>query len=137
MNLNVASQHRGKLAFAAAAVPAHNDAIDIRHHVHFAFTFNVMVDVGVNAVFKIQAAPPSAGDPCVPGAFVDVPEVPLCDWLTAQPAATSDIMIPAGTKAGSMCTATLPCRPDAFLKVLPVSGDTGNVEVVATLSGPR
>ena len=49
----------------------------------------------------------------------------------------SEITIPAGTLKGTVCTATLPCKPDAFIKVMPVSGDTGRIEVVVTLSGPR
>jgi hypothetical protein len=134
MNFNVASQNNGILAFAGAA--AASPPIDIRHHNTFGFTFRVKTDIAAAAVFKVQAAPPSAANTCLPGTFVEVPEVPICDSV-AVPAALSQITIPIGTKAGSICTATLPCKPDAFIKVLPVSGDTANVEVVATLGGPR
>jgi hypothetical protein len=136
MNLNYAAQNNGKLAFSGAA--AASPAIDIRHHIGFAFTFDVTADIAADAVFKVQSAPPSDADFCLPGAFVEVPEVLVCSagW-GAAPAADTQITIPAGTKKGSLCTATLPCRPDAFIKVLPVSGDTANVTVVATLHGPR
>lgn len=137
MNLNVASQHRGVLAFAPINVAATNPAVDIRQHLHFAFTFQVMTNIAVEAVFEITAAPASDADPCVAGAFHDVPETAQCDWLTANPAADSKIAIPVGTKAGTICTATLPCRPDAFVKINAVSGDTNSVLAVVTLSGPR
>jgi hypothetical protein len=132
MNINVATQSAGVLVFAGTT----SSAVDIRHHVYFAFTFKVTAAIATAAVFEVQAAPPSAGDPCVPGAFVAVPEVPICSSL-AVPAVNSRITIPIGTPIGSLCTATLPCRPAAFLKVIAVSGDTANVQVVTTLSGPR
>ncbi|MEY9493741.1 hypothetical protein [Bradyrhizobium elkanii] len=138
MNINVASQNQGVLAWAGASASPLNGAVDIRHHNHFAFTFHVMADIAVEAVFKIQAAPPSDADPCLPGAFHDVPEVLSCmsTW-GAVGDDESKIAIPVGTKAGSICTATLPCRPDAFVKVVVVSGDTGKVEAVVVLGGPR
>jgi hypothetical protein len=139
MNLNVASQNQGVLAYAGASgAVALNGAVDIRHHVNFAFTFRVTVDIAVDAVFEVEAAPADAVDPCLPGAFHNVEEVLTCraSWGTV-PAPDSKIAIPAGTKAGSICTATLPCKPDAFIKVLPVSGDTANVEVVVILGGPK
>jgi hypothetical protein len=134
MNINVASQNNGFLAFSGAA--AASPAIDIRQHNNYGFTFNVTADIAVDAIFKVQAAPPSDADPCVAGTFVEVEEVPICSGPLV-PAPTSQIMIPAGTKQGSVCTGTLPCKPDAFIKVLPVSGDTANVVVVAVLGGPR
>lgn len=136
MNLNVASQNNGLLAYTGINAAAVAPAIDIRHHIHFAFTFQVKAAIAADAIFEIQAAPASAGDPCVPGAFVAVPEVPICSDY-AVPAANSRITIPAGTPIGSICTGTLPCRPDAFLKVVAVSGTTDSVTVVATLGGPK
>jgi hypothetical protein len=132
MNINVASQNNGLLAFSAAA--AASPPIDIRHHVNFGFTFHATADLAADAVFNVQAAPASDADPCLPGAFADVPEVPLCS-NGAVPAPNSHIVIPSGTPAGAICTATLPCRPGAFIKVLPVSG--AGVDVVVVLGGPR
>src|SRR5262245_59611131 len=120
MNINVATQNQGVLAFAnAAAIGSVGGAVDLRHHVNFGFTFQVIADIAADAVFEVEAAPASDADPCVPGAWHDVAEVMSCDWLTAGPPATkSEIKIPAGTKAGSICTATLPCKPDAFIRVV-------------------
>ena len=55
----------------------------------------------------------------------------------ALPAPKSEVHIPAGTKKGTICTGTLPCKPDAFIKVNAVSGDTGFFHVVVVLGGPR
>jgi hypothetical protein len=136
MNTNVAIQNSGVLAWTGINAAALSPAIDIRQHIQFAFTFKVLVDIAVAAVFEFQAAPPSSGDPCVPGAFVAVPEVPICSD-PAVPDAFSRVTIPVGTKAGAMCTVALPCRPNAFVKVISVSGDTSAVQAVMTLSGPR
>jgi hypothetical protein len=138
MNLNVASQNQGVLAWAAANASPTNEAVDIRRHINFAFTFRVVDDIAVEAVFEVQAAPADAADPCIPGAFVDVPETVTChaSWGTV-PDTQSRVAIPVGTPAGTICTATLPCKPDAFIKVVPVSGDTGKVEVVVVLGGPK
>lgn len=133
---NVANQHSGVLAWAGASGSPLNAAVDIRHNAHFGFTFRVVSNIAVEAVFKIQAAPPSANDNCLPGAFAEIAEVPICS-SNAPVAAVSQVAIPVGTLAGTICTATLPCRPGAFVKLVPVSGDTGKVEVVVTLSGPR
>jgi hypothetical protein len=138
MNLNVAAQNQGVLAWRAVAASNINPGIDLRHHVNFAFTFQVIDAIAVDAVFEFVAAPPSDADPCVPGPFVDVEEVLTCraSWGT-MPAAETKITIPAGTPEGSLCTATLPCKPNAFIKVQPVSGDTGMLHVVAILGGPK
>lgn len=137
MNINVASQNQGVVAWTGLGAP-NNPAIDIRHHVHFGFTFQVDTDIAADAVFEVQAAAPSDADPCAPGQFDPVEETITCmaPWGTV-PSPQSKVTIPAGTKAGTICTGTLPCKPNAFIKVMPVSGDTGRVQVVAVLGGPR
>ena len=135
MNINVATQNSGLVAYSGA-VAAISPPIDIRQHNNFGFTFQVAAAIAANAVFEVQAAPPSGPNPCLPGTFVPVPEVPNCTG-EGVPAANSRITIPAGTPIGSICTATLPCRPNAFIKVIPVSGTTASVAVVAVLGGPR
>lgn len=135
MNLNVASQNNGVVAHAAAIVA--EAPVDIRHHVNFGFTFQVVADIAVAAVFEIEAAPPDAVDTCIPGPWHDVAEVLSCDWRTTAPLSISQVTVPVGTKAGSICTGTLPCKPDAFIRVRPVSGDTGKVNVVVVLGGPK
>jgi hypothetical protein len=138
MNINVASQNQGVLAWAGASAQPLNGAVDLRQHNNFGLTFQVMVDIAAEAVFEITAAPPSGADPCVPGTFHDVAEVISCaaPW-GAVPATESKVSIPAGTKKGAICTATLPCKPDAFIKVNASGGDTGSVQVVVVLGGPR
>jgi hypothetical protein len=132
MNFNYASQHHGVLAWDGAA--AH--PIDIRRHVGISFTFEVTADLAADAVFNVQSAPASDADPCLPGPFVPVPEVLTCtaNWgVQALPQAT--IHIPAGSKKGSICTAGLPCRPDAFVQLVGVGA--ASVRAVAILSGPK
>ena len=134
MQFNYAMQHSALLAWDGAST----NAIDIRRHVGFSFTFQVMANLTADTVFNIMAAPPDATDICVPGAFVPVPEVLTCvsDW-GAQGGPQLTIVLPKDTPAGSICTAAIPCRPDAFLQVIGASGDTGNVRCCVTLSGPK
>ena len=139
MNINTASQHQGVLAWRAITAQNLSPPIDLRYHVNFSFTFHVVADIVADAVFEFAAAPPDPANPCVPLApQYKVKEVLTCraSWGTVSTEDAS-LTIPAGTKAGSVCTATLPCKPDAFIQVEPVSGDTGKIEVVATLSGPK
>jgi len=134
MLVNYGLQNAGQTAFSGAAVAS--TPVDIRGYVGFSFTANVITAIATDAVFNIQAAPPSAADPCLPGTLVDVPEVPICDY-PAVPAPQSTFLIPAGTPAGTRCSIFMPCKPDAFVAVLPVSGDTANVEIVVGLHGPK
>jgi hypothetical protein len=138
MNINVATQNQGLIAWRAITAANLNPPIDIRHHNNFGFTFNVTADIAVEAIFEVVAAPADAVNPCIPGAQHPVEEVITCagPWgVTPNP--KSQIHIPVGTKAGSTCTATLPCKPDAFIQLEAVSGDTGKIEVVVVLGGPR
>ena len=133
MNFNYAAQHQGVLAWdGAASIP-----VDLRYHVGFAFTFQAIADVGVDTKFKFEAAPPSDADPCLPGVYVPVEEVLTCrsDWGAVP--GPAGILIPANTPKGSICTATLPCKPDAFLKVMPDGGEVADVRVIVILAGPK
>jgi hypothetical protein len=130
MNINVASQNNGLLAWTGTA----GRPIDIRQHNNFAFTFETTALLAADASFKVQAAPPSDADPCVPGVFVDVKETLTCmDFGPPNP--TTGFVIPTGTKAGTICTATLPCRPNAFIQL--VGTGAAAVLAVAILGGPR
>jgi len=137
--MNTAVQHHGIVAWRAITAVNLNPPIDLRRHNGFSFTFNVMDDIDVDAVFEFAAAPPDPANMCAPL----LPQYKVQEVLTctaswgAVPMGDTFVTIPAGTKAGSVCTATLPCKPDAFVQVEPASGDTGKVEVVVTLSGPR
>lgn len=110
-------------------------AADIRKHLRFAWSFEVTAAIAVDAVFNVQAAPPSAGNPCVPGAFVAVPEVSICDNI-AQPGPQATVTIPAGTPIGTICGGTIPCRPDAFVRLASASGTTASVKAVLLRQGP-
>lgn len=106
----------------------------ISRHVRYGFTFEVTADIAVDAVFKFQAAPADAAKPNAPGAFVDVAEVAICSAVAVGSVAKATI--PAGTKAGTIFHGTLPCRPNAFVKLVAESGDTTNVIGTICLSGP-
>lgn len=109
---------------------------DIRKHTMFNWVFEATADIATDAVYNVEAAPASATDPCVPGAFVPVEEVSICDSpMVAGPQAT--LTIPAGTLAGTICAGTIPCRPDVFVQLVPVSGDTANLSVVSQRHGPK
>jgi len=139
MNINIASQNQGVLAWRAITAVNLNPPVDLRNHVNFGFTFVVVADIAADAVFEFASAPPDPANPCAPL----LPQTKVKDVLTCASSwgavATDDaqIIIPAGTKAGSICTTTLPCKPDAFLQVEPVSGDTGKIEVIVILGGPK
>lgn len=131
MNSNVAMQNNGLLAWdGAAAYPR-----DIRRHIRFAWTFEVTAAIAADAVFNIEAAPVSDADPCAPGAFAPVPEVPICD-IPAVPAPQAQVIIPAGTPIGTVCSGTIPCRPNAFVRLTGASGTVASVRAVMILNGP-
>ena len=134
MLVNYGLQNQAQTAFSAVA--AASPPVDIRGYVGFSFTANVIAAIAADAVFNVQAAPPDVVDPCLPGPFVDVPEVPICD-VPAVPAAQSTFMIPANTPVGSRCSIFMPCKPDAFITVNPLSGTTASVEIVVGLHGPK
>jgi hypothetical protein len=138
MNINVASQNQGVLAYTPIQAAALSPPVDIRNHVNFGITFQVVAALAADTIFEVEAAPADDADPCIPGAWHNVEEVLTCraTWGTV-PAADSRITIPAGTPVGSICTATLPCKPDAFIRVVPVSGDSADVIVVVVLGGPK
>ena len=108
---------------------------DIRKFVHFGWTFEATADITTDAVFNIQSAPPSVADHCVPGAFVPVPEVSICS-IPATPGPQATVTIPAGTKKGTVCAGTIPCRPNAFVQLVAASGDTAKIHAVQNLQGP-
>ena len=131
---NTAMQNTGLLAWDGAnAAP-----IDVRKHIKFAWTFEVMTDLTADTIFEVEAAPADDADPCIAGTPHPVEEVLTCvaTW-GAVPGPQTLITIPAGTLAGQKCSASIPCKPDAFIQVRGVAGDAGNVRVVAVLSGPK
>lgn len=138
MNLNVAVQHQGIIAWSALAAPV-NPGIDIRQYNAFSFTFTVDSDITTEAVFEVRSAPPLPTDNCMGDVAnaSDIPVVAFCSTNGEIAAPKSQIIFPVGTLKGSVCAAAIPCRPDAFVKLFAVSGDTGKITAVAVLSGPR
>jgi hypothetical protein len=131
MNHNVGMQNVGTVAWDGTT----GRAYDIRKFVRFGWSFEVIAALAADTVFKVEAAPPSDADPCVPGTFVDVPEISICS-RPAEPGAQSLITLPAGTPVGTVCAGTIPCRPNAFVRLVAVSGDTADVRAVLTRQGP-
>lgn len=131
VQVNIAIENTGTIAWDGTTTYE----ADIRKHVRFGFSIEVKTDIAVDAVFNVEAAPASATNTCVPGTFAPVSEVATC--VGGAVAAQATITIPAGTKAGTICGGALPCRPNAFVKLVPTTGDTGNVRIVHLRNGPK
>jgi hypothetical protein len=132
MNVNPALQNSGRVVWNGTVTTP----VDLRRHIRFGFSFEVKTDIVTDAVFNVQAAPADDADYCVPGTFYPVADIVICDY-PAIPQEQATIVIPAGTPAGSVCSGTLPCKPDAFVQLTAAGGDTANVVAVVVLSGPR
>jgi hypothetical protein len=132
MNHNNAIQNVASRAWdGTLAYPA-----DMSEFVYHAFSFEVVTDIAVDAVFKVQSAPSSTGDPCVPGTFADIAATPTCMGEAITLGTDEEIVIPAGTEAGALCSAAIPCR-QKFVQLAPVSGDTDNLVAFHVRSGPK
>lgn len=107
---------------------------DISKHVNFGWSFEVIAALGADTIFKVQSAPPSVGDPCVPGAWTDVQRVPVC--MSPLVAGVAQFTLPAGTPIGTVCAGTIPCRPDKFVRLQSVSGEPADVRAVLIRQGP-
>jgi hypothetical protein len=100
------------------------------------FVFYATDDVDVAAVFAVETAPGSGGDPCVAGAFEPLIDIGACDRPVAD-GTELEITIPAGTLAGTYCSIASPCRGNRHVRLTSVSGDTDNVEAILLMHGPR
>lgn len=136
MNHNIAMQHL-PLAFWTGAAAVWRD---ISRHNYFGFSVEVTADVTDETRFKLQAADPSEGDPCTPGTPFDVKVIPSCMVIFgAGPSAeNAEIVIPAGTKAGTICAVSYPCRPARYLRLATAGGtEHAKARVDIVLSGPQ
>lgn len=131
MNSNPGIQNVGTVAWSGTTA---YDA-DIRKFVRFGWVFEVATTLVADTIFKVQAAPPSDADACAAGVFADVPEISICDKIAA-PGPAAQITLPAGTPAGTICSGTIPCRPNAFVRLAAVSGNTSSVRAVLIRQGP-
>ena len=74
------------------------------------------------------------------GPWEPVPEVLTCVagfGIAVFPEPQATIVLPAGTPAGSLCTAAIPCRPNAFVALAAGGGSTSSVRATVGLHGPR
>jgi hypothetical protein len=110
-------------------------AAEVRKFTDFGWSFEVIDTIAADAVFKVQGAPPSAGNPCVAGTFADVEAIPTCAGEALADGELQQIVIPAGTPVGTICSGTVPCRL-AFARLASVSGDTDNVLAHFIRQGP-
>jgi hypothetical protein len=130
---NIGIQNPGTIAYNGTGTSG--PAADIRGYVRFGWTFEVVGDLGTDAVFTIQSAPPSEEDNCVPGAFTDVQTIPICSDENFV-AGDATVTIPADTPGGTICAVTIPCRPGAFVRLtIPVANAA--VNAVLGRQGPR
>lgn len=109
---------------------------DVTTHTQFGFQFTVTADIAADAVFTVQAANPTDADPCIADAPFDVEAVAQCDTVLSA-TGLAEITIPAGTLAGSVCAASIPCRPAKFVGITGTSGDVANAVVDMLLAGPK
>lgn len=131
MNNNVAAQNVGTIAWdGTTAFPG-----DIRKFTRFAWSFEVTAAIAADAVFNIESAPVSPTDNCAPGAFAPVEEISICD-IPAVPGPQATITIPAGTPIGSICSGTIPCVPNPFVRLASGSGTVASVKGVLVRQGP-
>lgn len=110
-------------------------AKDISKFVRFGWSFEVIAPLAADTIFKVQAAPPSAADRCLPGTFVDVEAITICQAPVAA-GELAQFTLPAGTAVGTICSGTIPCRPNAFVRLAAVSGDTADVRAILLRQGP-
>lgn len=131
MNSNPGIQNNASIAWDGTNAFAK----DITKHRNFGWAFEVTGVIAADAVFKVQAAPPSAGDKCVPGTFADVQAITICQ-APVTPGTLATFTVPAGTPVGTLCAGTIPCRPNTFVRLASVSGTVANVKAVLIRQGP-
>lgn len=129
---NIGVQTTGTIAWDGAAAAS----ADVRHHIRFGWVFEITATLAVDAVFKVQAAPASAADNCLPGVFTDVEAMGTCQSDVIAGTA-AQVIIPAGTVVGTVCSGTIPCRAGAFVRLASVSGPTTDVRAILLRQGPK
>ena len=131
MNSNPAIQNVVSRAWDGSAAYA----AEVRKFSDFGFSFEVIATITTDAVFKVQAAPVSAGNACNPGTFADVEAIPTCAGEALADGELAQIVIPAGTPIGTICSGTIPCRA-AFVRLASVSGTVASVLASHVRQGP-
>lgn len=132
MQTNPAISNTGLLAWNGAAARL----LPIFGHNQFGWSFEVLTTLVADAIFRFQAAPGTALDPCVAGVPAPIVAIPTCVGEVIAGGTPAEIHIPSGTLAGSVCSVALPCRGNRFVGLVHVSGGA-NVNAVLILHGPR
>lgn len=119
---NITGQNVITYAWDGAAAAGNGFAQPINKFTRYAFSFEIVAVPAADIVIEFDSAPPSAADPCIPGAFTPVEAVPMCE--NPALAGNAQMTIPAGTPIGTVCGVALPCRPDVFVRPRIVAGGT-------------
>lgn len=135
MNANPAIQNVATLQWDGTGVP--HAGADIRKFNRFGWSFEVVAAIAVDVVFVVQAAPVSALDNCLPGAFANVDAIATCAGENIVAGTDATITIKAGTPIGTICSGTIPCRGGAFVRLDDVSGTQASIRAVLVRQGPQ
>jgi len=128
---NPGVQTKGLIAWdGAASYPKR-----IVDFIDFGFVFETQAALVADAQFAVQFHDADTADECTPEAGVDAPANAVCAG-PAFAAGPAIITIPAGTAAGTICSATVPCRIGKFISLRHISGGA-NVNAVLLLQGPK
>jgi hypothetical protein len=132
MNSNPGIQNVASIAWDGTTYRA----ADIRKFVRFGWSFEVIAALAADQVFKVQTAPPSDADPCVPGTWEDVPEISICQGPVVA-GTDAQFTIPAGTPVGTICSGTIPCRGLGFVRLQPVvAAEAADLRIILIRQGP-
>lgn len=133
MKSNPAVSNTALTAFdGAVATPR-----DVSGHTQWAFVFEVKATLAADAIFEVVEYDPLAANKCVhnPATLVVVKEISICTQVVS-PAPNFRIVIPAGTVAGCIGSATTHCEIGPFVALRPVSG-AANVAAVLLMTGAK
>lgn len=106
---------------------------DISGAIAFGFSIEVVTTLTADATLFFASANGSDTDPNVPGAFSPLLEPLLCQIPSASTTQAS-LTIPAGTVAGTVLAATVPCVPGKFIR-LTAGTNAASLRVVIVYHG--
>jgi hypothetical protein len=123
----------GEIAWDGTA----STAVQVSGWLAAGFSFKTTAALAADVVFKLQVAPPSVADSCLPGTFVDVPFTAHCSGEVVS--TMTEFKLPLGTPAGVKCSASVQCAGGSFWRIVPSAtpGPVANVQVVLTLQNRK
>jgi hypothetical protein len=131
MNSNPGIQNVATIAWDGTTAAA----AQLTRFTRFGWVFEVLAALAADVTLKVQAAPASAGNPCVAGAFTDVEDIAICEPALVA-GSKAQFIIPAGTPIGTICSGTLHCVPNEFVKLAVSGADAADVRAVLIRQGP-